>query len=270
MKHKILIFGTGNAANKFLEKSDDEDIKKVVGFIDNATKKWGTKFYGKLIFPPDEIKNLDYTQIIICSIYYREIKQQLKELGIPDKKVKQYLLEFNCSRIKQVVMLNDTLKGLKNKDFTLISNYCWGAFIYNFLDLKYNSPFIGTFILNLFYDKLLQNFEYYIKQPLKLKHNDAYNCIEGNLDDISILFFHDKDPKMIIEKWHRRLERINLDNLFIHWGKIENIDTVDFLEKYDFKNKLSICDDMAFIHSKEKTIITKDPIDLVRWFNQKL
>jgi len=270
MKHKILIFGTGSATHKFLDKSDNEDKKNIIGFVDNAKEKWGTEFYDKVVYSPDEIKNLDYTLIINCSIHHKEIQQQLAEMGIPNEKIKKHILEFNNSKVKQLLLLNETAKKLENKNFSLISNYCWGAFIYRFFETEYYSPFIGTLMYDIFYDKLLQNFNYYINQPLKLQLNETQNHLEGYLDDVKLFFFYENNPKIALEKWNRRVERINYDNLFFHWGDYGNKNSGDFLEKYDFENKLSISCDKAFIHSKEKTIITKEPVDLVAWFNKKL
>lgn len=36
--------------------------------------------------------------------------------------------------------------GLKNKCFTIISNNCWGGFVYQKFNLQYRTPFVGLFI----------------------------------------------------------------------------------------------------------------------------
>lgn len=55
---------------------------------------------------------------------------------------------------------------LTNKDFTIISNNCWGAFVYQKFNLQYNTPFVGLFLFAPDYIKLLKNFENMINNKL--------------------------------------------------------------------------------------------------------
>lgn len=77
---KCIIFGVGkigNIAYEFL-KNDYE----IIGFADNDSKKWGEFLYGKLIYCPDRLGSFNDTEIIIATVYYREIYEQLKRKGI--------------------------------------------------------------------------------------------------------------------------------------------------------------------------------------------
>ena len=44
-------------------------------------------------------------------------------------------------------------KKLKHTDFCIISNNCWGGFIYQKFGIKYNTPTIGLFIYERYYIK---------------------------------------------------------------------------------------------------------------------
>ena len=79
---KIIIWGTGNAANKFIEKIDF-DKNELVAFVDNDEEKIGTCYINDtIIIPPKEIDLYQYDLIIICSVYYMEIMAQCDKLGI--------------------------------------------------------------------------------------------------------------------------------------------------------------------------------------------
>lgn len=78
--NKCIIFGAGNMGNmayRFLKREYE-----IIGFADNNSKRWGEVFCGKLIYNPDELKQLKAVEVIIASIYYASIYKQLKEMGI--------------------------------------------------------------------------------------------------------------------------------------------------------------------------------------------
>lgn len=158
--------------------------------------------------------------------------------------------------------------GLKNKDFTIISNNCWGGFVYQRYDLVYNTPFIGLFIFASDYIKLLKNFKKYIHKELvfinaskskyiiELKNNNTYNKYPiALLGDVEIHFLHYKDENEAREKWNRRVKRINYDNILIKFSEndlctpnlIKEFDKVNFdnkicltANKYDIKSAIQI------------------------------
>jgi uncharacterized protein (DUF1919 family) len=47
-------------------------------------------------------------------------------------------------------------KCLVEKDFTIISDNCWGGFAYKYFGLKYTSPFVGLVIFPSDYIMLLK------------------------------------------------------------------------------------------------------------------
>lgn len=143
--------------------------------------------------------------------------------------------------------------SIKNRNFTIISQNCWGGHIYEELGLQYNTPFVGLFIYAPCYLKLLQNLNYYIKSNITFikasKYNEAneWRKKENNYypigllgNDIEIHFLHYKSEKEAFEKWYRRLERMNMKNLFIY-SSDRDLMTESLLMKFDslyFVNKL--------------------------------
>ncbi len=138
----------------------------------------------------------------------------------------------------------------KNKDFVVISNNCWGAEIYKRLGLEYNTPFVGLYIYGPDYVKLLENFDSYMKMELLFVEKSKWlestvSYPIGTLKDVEVHFLHYKDSDEAMEKWCRRLDRMNkTTDLNKYYFKIDDRDLADknTLLKFHslpFKNKIS-------------------------------
>ena len=147
-------------------------------------------------------------------------------------------------------------KRLKNKNFTIISNNCWGGGIYRKFGLKYQSPTIGLFIMPRDYLKFIKNLEYYINECeltfIEPKNSRNYEELKsyksfgtypiGKLDDVEICFLHYKTQEEAKEKWERRAKRINWDNLIIKFNDQNNC-SEDMIKEFNkiTKYKKMIC-----------------------------
>lgn len=127
---------------------------------------------------------------------------------------------------------------LKNRDFSIICNNCIAGGIYHRFGLPYSSPTVGLFFYLSDYINFLENFQYYLGQPLKFKdtsvHPEANELRKkakypvGVLgDDVEIHFLHYKNEDEASEKWTRRKKRINFEKLFFIYS-----DAGDFSEEY--------------------------------------
>lgn len=138
--------------------------------------------------------------ISVCkTIYKREINQL-------DEKLYCFILK----------------KHVKNKNFTIISNNCWGGGIYQDLNLPYLTPTVGLFFYAPDYLKFVKNIKYYVDQPLAFISTSKYkaqtneiNYPIGILDDIEIHFQHYHSNEEAELKWNKRKLRINYNNLFL-------------------------------------------------------
>lgn len=83
---RILIFGTGNGgsnAAQHLSKS-----ARIVVFLDNNSARQGRRFKGKPVFAPALVSDLLWDEIHVASTsYYREMADQLLNLGVPENKI---------------------------------------------------------------------------------------------------------------------------------------------------------------------------------------
>ena len=91
MKKRAVIWGTGGTAENFLKRQGLYADYQLVAFLDNDSSKWGEVFgNGLLVVAPDDLKNIGYDTIIICSIYYEKIIEQLQKLDVDFTKIVTY------------------------------------------------------------------------------------------------------------------------------------------------------------------------------------
>lgn len=77
----FVLFGAGNMCRNYM-KCYGEKYPPLFT-CDNNPKRWGTMFEGLEVKNPEELKKLPTgCYVVICNIYYREIKEQLREMGI--------------------------------------------------------------------------------------------------------------------------------------------------------------------------------------------
>ncbi|UBF27339.1 DUF1919 domain-containing protein [Kovacikia minuta CCNUW1] len=115
---------------------------------------------------------------------------------------------------------------LRNKNFTIISNNCWGGEVYREFGLPYQTPFVGLFLFAPCYIQLLQNPRTYLEQTLRFitcsKYQPANEARKQGIwdlypigllgDAIEIHFMHYASETEAREKWIRRSQRINWNN----------------------------------------------------------
>ena len=166
--------------------------------------------------------------------------------------------KFGHTKYKLMLRYNEGIlakrrnEHLKKKHFTIISNNCWGGYVYRLFDLGYQSPTVGLFIMPDDYLRFINNLEYYINDCTLsfIKPEESHNYKElqshrefgsypiGVLDDVEICFMHYKTEEEARKKWMRRCERIAWDNLIVKFCdqngcKRKHIDLFNEIDKYD-------------------------------------
>ena len=139
---------------------------------------------------------------------------------------------------------------LRNISYVIISNNCWGAEVYRWLEKEYNTPFVGLFMHGPCYLKLLNNFDVLIRKEISfidksvyLNEKPAYPI--GLIGDIEIHFMHYHDEHEAKQKWDRRvkrmLEEVNFDHYYFKICDRDGVST-EIMEQFHslpFKNKIS-------------------------------
>ena len=144
---------------------------------------------------------------------------------------------------------NPILGGLRldkihDKNFTIISNNCWGGHVYRYFNMNYLSPTVGLYFYTDEYIRFIQNLSQYIntnlifidyrdsKYKADLLRTGNINVPIGLLGDIEIVFLHYKTQEEAYEKWNRRLERINFNNIVYKMSE-QNLCTTEAMKKFD-------------------------------------
>ena len=143
---------------------------------------------------------------------------------------------------------------IKSRDFTVISNNCWAGKLYQYLDMPYLSPTVGLYFFADDYIKFVKNLKYYMSIDLKFisveesKYKDElikrkHDLIPlAKLDDVEIVFLHYKTNEEAKEKWNRRKQRINWENIYFKFSKM-NFCTEEHLKAFSelpFRHKFML------------------------------
>jgi sugar phosphate isomerase/epimerase len=98
----IVLFGAGNMCRNYLLNYGDK--YPPLFSCDNNKDRWGQDFFGLTIHDPKDLLDLpENTGIFICNVYYREIEDQLRKMGITDGIEyfnDEYLPVLNMNRLK--------------------------------------------------------------------------------------------------------------------------------------------------------------------------
>ena len=187
---------------------------------------------------------------------------------------------------------------LKNKGFSIIGNNCFTGGMYHKFGLKYTTPTIWTYIFPEEYLRFLEKLDWYLSQPLKFtsfsNHAMSQKYTEitrrkypiGLLGgDVEIHFMHYKTEKEALEKWTRRVNRVNFDNLFVVFSDGEEFKE-EFLEKFEklpyghkiffsakprsncsFAVFIRECAESPHVYDSTKNRNYEKCFDLVKWLN---
>ena len=165
-------------------------------------------------------------------------------------------------------------KKLHCKDFTIISNNCWGGTVYESYGMQKLSPTVGMFIMPDDYLKFISRLDYYLDQPLVFIDPDLSKWkrelegrknwktyLIGKLDDIELHMLHYHDENSAKSKWEARIKRVNNNRLLFKFNdqngaQLEHI--IRFVE-LPLKNKLcfvanedlAVADNVIYIKQPE-------------------
>lgn len=145
-------------------------------------------------------------------------------------------------------------KKINKKQFTIISNNCWGGEVYESYNLIKQSPTIGLFFMATDYIKFISNIHYYLNQKLffinpmhskyfeKVKNNKGYGSYPvARLGDIEIFFMHYSSEGQARAKWDRRIKRINWDHILYKFNDQNGCTEADIKNFVSLPLKNKIC-----------------------------
>ncbi|MDH2923942.1 uncharacterized protein (DUF1919 family) [Nicoletella semolina] len=179
---------------------------------------------------------------------------------------------------------------LLNRNLTLLSSNCTGAFILHDLNVRFNSPFVNLYLTPKDFIRYLKNIEFYQQQALTFIQTGKPYPV-ANLANLTIHFMHYHSEQEAAKKWQERTARMNLEQLFIIMSERDGCtyqDLVEFdnlafsnkvvftykvypelksavhISGFEDKNQLGDLYEYVGLTGKRHY----DKFDYVRWFNQ--
>lgn len=134
-------------------------------------------------------------------------------MGSVFAKVKDYL-QPRLTKLFWNVNNHFDRKGLLNHDFTVLCPNFVGGAIYSRLGCKFMSPTINMWMEDRDLIKFAADLDAYIHEELAFI-TSKYDYPVAKLGDIILYFNHCKTEEEAAAHWHKRLDRINRDNLFV-------------------------------------------------------
>lgn len=123
---RVLLFGTGEYYNRYKMWFAQEDV---LALIDNSKEKIGTLIDGKMVISPSGVYQYDFDAIFVMSFYIVEMKKQLVDIGIEERKIHHFYdihkLIYKDALKKEVYFYNTNIENsgkkvlLLNQDLTL-------------------------------------------------------------------------------------------------------------------------------------------------------
>lgn len=140
----------------------------------------------------------------------------------------------------------DKIKSLITPETSIISSNCFAGRIMQDIGMQYNTPTLGLYFFAADYIEFLQHLEYYLKEAkitfvehskyefgdirrANWKHWYPIGLLNGNVE---IHFLHYHTEEEAAEKWYRRAQRVNLNNLLII-GMEQNLCTENEIKEFD-------------------------------------
>lgn len=154
---KVIIFGTGELYRKNKEKFSK---MKIVAFVDNDPDKLNSYIQGVKVIQPSMICQYRYDYILLVSKHYKEMKQQLLDLGIKE----ELILDREHTKVagvRTITKYENVKCDFNNKKILLVSHSLslTGAplVLYNMAQILYQNNYNIT-IYSLKEEELLYDF----------------------------------------------------------------------------------------------------------------
>jgi glycosyltransferase family protein len=104
---KLYLFGTGKSS-EIIEKCLIKENIQILGYIDNNRLKHEKKCRGLSIYPPDMMYELSFDYIIIATLHYTNVQDQLEYLGVNPSRIISFFSEdyIGCKSYEDFIDLN--------------------------------------------------------------------------------------------------------------------------------------------------------------------
>lgn len=205
------------------------------------------------------------------------------------------LLKNHRLKLREKINLENRDK-LHNREISLISSNCNGAFLLHDLGLKFCSPTVNLWMEPADYLEFLRHLDIYLTADIifdsKMEEERGYpvGLLNGK---VKVYFQHYRNCDEARTKWQERAKRVNMEHLFIMftdrdgctYEQIKEFDRLPYKNKVIFThipypefqsafyikgfekcNSVGLCFDFKSAFSGEKYY---DDFPYIEWFNQE-
>lgn len=239
---RCVIWGVGNDYETTINQVKFEELKgnmEVVALVTTKDRYYGETRDGYPLVRKNELQDLGYDYIIVVNTDHMEkIMEDIDALGIDRRKV------INGKVFRMPMFDFKRYISLVKDPVTILSDDCWGGFIYHDLCLPFISPTVNiAWPIDHFCKFMLDPF-YYLEQPLRVKQEGDFDrgghypigiLGEGNRQ-VELNLVHAPSFTYMKERWDRRKERVNPNRVFVKLTLNDN----RFIERAPRDSKWSI------------------------------
>ncbi len=187
-----------------------------------------------------------------------DFKDKISDLTLFFKKLVEYSKQQIRRKLRKIFVCKKQRKSLHNHSFSIISSTCNGGVITSELGEQFRTPTINLWFEPGDYLKLINNLKYYMSLDVKEVKNNFYSYPVGRIGDITVYFMHYHTFEDAREKWNKRKQRINYDNLYFMMAEKDNC-TAEQVEAFEI---IAHKDKVIFTYNEypeyESTICVKD------------
>ena len=166
-KTKCIVWGIGNDYEKILNQLLFEIHKQnieVEALVCREKDRYCSNKDGFPIYTKDEIMSVEFDCIIITSSkYFKEIREEIQTLFPNNNK---WIINGKVFKLP-LFDFGRYIHLIKNP-VTILSDDCWGGYVYNRLGLKFSSPLINIYWDRDEYAKFIQNPLFYLQSELTM------------------------------------------------------------------------------------------------------
>jgi len=221
--NRCIVWGTGDDYECIINKIKYEELKgnlQCVAIFSKSLCRFLKKLDGYDIISKEEFPHIAFDYLIISPAkYFQEIKTEALNLGIPEHKIISgeifTIANFDFKRYA----------SLKENPVSILSDDCWGGYVYHALNLPFSSPLINIYWPRDSYCEFIKDPFFYLEQPLYMERDgDPRKNIFpiGRLGDgeksVQLHFVHEASFQVAKDRWEKRKKRINKDRIFIKFG----------------------------------------------------
>ena len=215
--YKLILWGLGKEYNSHvmcLKHQESLNEIRINAVTANEIPHY-SRIDGWPLIEKEKIKRTAFDYILVMNEAYQdEIVTDIMKLGIERKRI------LPCRILNIPYFTWSRYIRLLESEISILSNNCWGGIVCHTLGMECRSPFKNLALSAKDLLELLPNLQENVMEKPEFVEfrKEVHSGIRYpvmRLKNAYIHFNHDTSVEEALEKWNRRLKKINYNNLFV-------------------------------------------------------